>query len=147
MAADLHIHIFKGITEKDLAIFKSHTLGSKYFGKYNLSWEEEQKINDKIYKTPSVWIGEVSWLKAALTDDNETFIPNAVGDITDIVGEDLPVIDDAFIEKIMEAFKQPNNTAKDGGVWGGEGYSLANPQEVKAFLEKYKGKKVFEISW
>jgi hypothetical protein len=149
MAADLHIHIFEGITEDDLRVMNSHTIGSKYFN-FNacLPWEEERKISDKVGNTPNIWIGEVSWLKAALYEDGaDTFIPNTVGDIADLVGEDLPIIDDEFIAKVVAAFKQPNNTAKEVGPWSGKGYSLAKAEEVKAFLELHKGKKVFQISW
>ena len=148
MAADLHIHIFEGITEDDLRIMDSSNLGSKYFNPHDkLSWEERSKVYEKVGNTPNIWIGEVSWLKAGLMEDSDTFIPNTVGDISELVGEDLPVIDDNFIKKVVVAFEQSNNTKKEDGVWSGAGYSLANPKEVKTFLKTHKGKKVFQISW
>ena len=136
MAADLHIHIFEGITEKDLAGFFANTWGSKYF---NLgrgsSWDDPSRR--KVGNTPQIWVGEVSWLKAALFEDSESFIPDPVGAISELVGEDLPVIDDSFIVKIKEAMAIPNET----------GYSLANAEEIVVFLEEHKGKRVFTISW
>jgi hypothetical protein len=148
MGADLHIHIFEGITEDDLRAMKSSTLGSKYFNLHdNMPWEEKKKVYERIDNTPNIWIGEVSWLKAGLMEDADTFIPNTVGDIAELVGEELPTIDDEFIEKVVKAFDQPNNTAKEDGVWNGKGYSLADPNEVKDFLEQHRGKKVFQISW
>jgi len=136
MAADLHIHIFEGITEKDLAGFFANTWGSKYF---NLgrgsSWDDPSRR--KVGNTPQIWVGGVSCLKAALFEDSESFIPDPVGAISELVGEDLPVIDDSFIVKIKEAMAIPNET----------GYSLANAEEIVVFLEEHKGKRVFTISW
>jgi len=47
------------------------------------------------------------------------------------------VIDDPFMEKVKEAMSIPNKT----------GYSLANAEEILAFLEEHRGKQVFTISW
>lgn len=135
MAADLHIHIATPeVTEQVLSAFFSHTMGSKYF---NLDNDREEDTFDIIANTPSVWIGEVSWLKAALFEDGEAFIPDTVSQVSEIVGEDLPVIDDEFIEKIVNAFSSENKT----------GYSLAKSNEVKEFLNQYKGQRVFTVSW
>jgi hypothetical protein len=145
MSADMHIHIFEDLTEEDLASFFSSSLGSKWFklrpGK------EKIDTYEKIANSPNIWIGAVSWLKADLFSDNDTYIPMAVATISEIIGEELPVIDDVLIEKIMKAFELPNNTKKEDGVWDGGGYALAKPAEVKAFLEQHRGKKVFTVSW
>lgn len=111
-------------------------------GAYILNYDEK-----KVEETPNIWIGEVSWLKADLFKDKEMFIPNTVANISELIGQELPTITDEFIEKVMNAFELVNNTKREGGVWDGEGYSLANPDDVKEFLERYKGKKVFTISW
>lgn len=140
MAADLYIHVFEGITEEDLKIFFSPTIGSKHFGAYlnhqdfNRMWEE---VYSKISETPSVWVGEVSWLKAAIFDDEETFIPEPISKVVDIIGEDLPVVDDELISRIEEAMKLPNKTK----------YRVNDPAEVVEFLRKHKGKRVFTVSW
>lgn len=136
MSADLHIHIFEGVTEKDLARFFSNVLGSKHFNKYpDLSWDDP--INDKIMETPNIWVGSVSWLKAMILGDSEKYIPEPVNAIHELVGEDLPVIDDAFIDKADKAMKGENKTC----------YALGGAEDVLAFLREHKGKQVFTISW
>jgi hypothetical protein len=177
MAADLYIHIYKGLTEDDMWLFFQNHIGSKWDEWSKLIAELEQKyggfdaipddemrkryakvekqqetrmnklkkklkkegINQwqKMAETPNIWVGEVSWLKAAFCEDNETFIPDAINKISDIIGEDLPVIDDDLINKIAEAMKLPNKTS----------YSLENAETVIAFLNQYRGEKVFTISW
>lgn len=135
MAADLRIHILT-CEEEDVAKMNSHTLGSKHFNMFSPSPGFE--VFEKIHETPSIWIGEVSWLKAGICEDGqETFVPSTVQAISELVGEEFPVIDDEFIKKIKEAFALENKT----------GYSLAEVGEVVEFLEQYKGRKVFTISW
>ena len=139
MAADLSIHIFEGIDEKDLAKFNSHTLGSKYFDlSTSISPEDRSDLYKKIGNTPNVWIGEVSWLKAILFENGEgTFVPSTVQQIHDMIGEDLPTIDDKLISRIEDCFTFPNITE----------YSIAKSKDVVDFLKKHKGKKVFTVSW
>ena len=43
----------------------------------------DEKVVDA---TPSVWVGEVSWLKAAVSGDNNTYIPDIVGEIRKLIG-------------------------------------------------------------
>lgn len=136
MAADLSIHIYEGITQDDMKRFFSSTLGSKYFNMSTPS-NYDDGMYEKFGNTPSVWIGEVSWLKAVITDDAETFVPHPCQAICDIIKEDLPVIDDALISKIVNACSVENSTD----------YDTANPDKVKLFLEEHKGKKVFTVSW
>jgi hypothetical protein len=137
MAADLYIHVFEGITEEDLANFFAGIMGSKYFSLVGYDSQKYMEASDKIQNTPAVWIGEVSWLKAALTEDEKKYVPSTVGAVEEAIGEDLPVLDDSLIERILAAFKLKNKT----------NYRLANPREVKRFLQKHKGKKVFTVSW
>lgn len=137
MAADSHIHVLEGVTEDDLAIFNSSLLGSKWFSWDRVCKKKYDRTVDKIEKTPQIWIGEVSWLKASLLDNDAKYIPSPVGSIEDIIDEDLPIVDDALIKKIMEAFDQENITS----------YKLADPNEVRKFLEFHKGKRLFTVSW
>lgn len=141
MAADLHIHIYEGVEEKDMADFFSNTMGSKYFnpkpaGDIRKYTDPESSYN-KVSNTPNIWIGEVSWLKAGLFEDVEAFVPNTVAAISEAIGDDRPEIDDAFIEKICAAFDLENTT----------GYSLTTADKIRPFLEEHRGKKVFTISW
>lgn len=130
--------ITKLIDESVLAALFSSSLGSKWF---DLSADLRQELSDAAFsliaETPQCWVGEVSWLKAALFKDEETFVPNTVAQVSSIIGEDLPVIDDQLIEKIARAFDAPNDTS----------YSLANKDEVVAFLEEHKGLRCFTASW
>jgi len=138
MSADMHIHVLEGVTEEDLAKFQSNVLGSKYFNmtkKFN--YDDFTKLYEKFSETPNIHVGEVSWLKAALFDNPEDFVPDPIGAIHDVIGEELPVVDDAMITKITDALKLPNQT----------GYSLSSAVDILAFLDKHKGKKVFTISW
>lgn len=137
MAADLHIHVVTDdLQEGAIDAFFSHTLGSKYFGGH-FSEEERTTAFSRIADTPSIWIGEVSWLKAALFGDSETFIPSTVQLVQDAIGEDLPTLDDALARKILAAFEAKNAT----------GYELASADAVRAFLDEHKGKRLFTVSW
>jgi hypothetical protein len=136
MAADLHIHVLEGASESDLAVFHAHTLGTKYFDltkRYDPTGPEWERVGE----TPNVWVGEVSWLKAAVFGEAETFIPSTVQKVHEIIGEDLPVIDDGLIERIKEAFTLDNVTS----------YGLAECAKVTEFLEAHRGKQAFTVSW
>lgn len=146
MAADLHIHVFEGCTEEDLAHFFANSVGSKWFAGFGVGSDRQNcyKNNcestgpcNRVTSTPSIWIGEVSWLKAALFDDPETFVPGPVAQIADLIREDLPVLTEELKEKILSALKTENKT----------GYSISEEAPVKEFLEKQIGKKLFTISW
>lgn len=141
MAADLHIHVFAEgeLTEDDFRGFFSNSLGSKWFEfggnrHYEDNWQDYFK---KFSETASVWIGEVSWLKAALLEDKETFIPDPVSKISSIIGEDWPIVNDKLIARIRKALGLENQTL----------YSVSTAKEVIEFLELHKGKRAFTISW
>lgn len=141
MSADLHIHVYEGLTEDDLRGFFRNTLGSKWsaglFAR-TLPLEEMIKYHQKIGDTPQCWIGEVSWLKAALFEDGEeTFVPNTVAAVNEVIGEDLPVLDGELFERIIGAFSEENTTD----------YSLAKVEDVRTFLQAHMGKQLFTVSW
>ncbi len=91
----------------------------------------------KVQATDNVWIGEVSWLKAGLLGDSDTFIPGPVQQIQDLISNKLPVITEEFIESVVKALKSENTTS----------YHISKPKPVIAFLKKHIGKKVYTISW
>ena len=137
MSADLHIHVFEGLTESDLRDFSCHTLGSKWFDlTRNGPWEKQSKIFDRVGAVPNIWIGSVSWLKASLLED-DSFVPNTVAQIYELIGEELPVLDKSLRDQILAAFDLENST----------GYGLAEKEEVEAFLGTHMGKKLFTVSW
>lgn len=140
MAADLHIHTTENVSDRDLSIFFSHTLGSRFstgFIKIRFTPEEEQKANHNVGMSPNIWIGEVSWLKAGLLESPEEFIPDTVGKISEIIGEHLPIINDELILKIKNAFDLPNKTQ----------YKIANENDVINFLQEHKDERCFTVSW
>jgi hypothetical protein len=144
VAADLHIHVLTDVvTSEDLADFFASHLGSKWFdmgraSRLQHNYEAMMANHKKIGDTPNVWIGEVSWLKADLTDDAETFVPDPIGKIHDLIGEELPTLDDETIAKIVAILRAvPNQTQ----------YRVTTPEKVMEFLVQHRGKRVFQVSW
>lgn len=165
MAADLHIHVrTPELTDDIMRMFFSSTIGdSKWcipfpdsedeetvkdqmtewweagnrLKKARAEWEEAhgKDLYELFLESPNIWIGEVSWLKAALFEDGEAFIPSVVEKVFELT--DGKIIDDKMINDVKEAFKLPNST----------GYSIANVDEVISFLIIYKGQEAFTISW
>ena len=135
MSADLHIHVLEGVTEEDLRNFNSHNLSSKHYGKGDR--KDSIELYEKFSDSPNVWVGEVSWLKAMVLGPTEEFVPDTVGAVYDIIGEDLPVVDAALIDRIAAAMRLKNAT----------GYRVTTRDQVVSFLSSHVGKKVFTISW
>lgn len=104
-------------------------------------------ITDKMYdeaiaRTADYWVGEVSWLKAAFSEqfseeDPSVFIPGNVQAVSDLI-PGLVMLDEELKDKIVEAAKKPNQT----------GYSTIHDTEgLEEFLTKHLGKLIFTISW
>ena len=143
MGAELCIHVYKGLTEQDFKIFFANSMGSKYFrgfgGGYTVAQHETlgyDEILKKIMDTPSVSVGDWSPLKAALFDDDK-FLPTPLEKIQEIIGEDLPVIDNEMIEKIGNALGLENTTY----------YDVSSDVPIVSFLMKHRGEQVFTMSW
>lgn len=138
MSADLHIHAFKDndLTDEDFKCFFAHNLGSKWFnldgGCKNLDCEHDERICN----TDNIWIGEVSWLKAALFDDDK-YIPDTVARVNEIIGENLPICDEILIENIMTSFYLPNKTS----------YRTAQAKKINTWLKNHMKYNLFTISW
>lgn len=141
MAADLHIHVFTDeFTEEHYKAFSSNTLGSKFFNLNNDSKYEDKNRCDLFELcswTPQVWVGEVSWLKAALTGDGDEYIPGPVVAVSEIIDESFPVINEELISEIYDAMKIDNDTE----------YDVSSADDVICFLKDNLGKKAFTISW
>lgn len=138
MSADLHVHVLTDeFTEEHYKVFSSNVLGSMYFGYENPSIGDKYDLYDLALNTPNVWVGEVSWLKAALFDDAEKYIPAAVETIAGLICDDCPVIDDDMISAVHAAFKVENGTS----------YGISEGNDVIDFLNKHKGERAFTISW
>lgn len=140
MAADLHIHVLRHpVTEEDIADFECSTLGSKWFNmdRANRVQREREDLYELIANTPNIWVGEVSWLKAALFDSPETYVPSPIEEITSIIGEDLPVLTREIIMDILDALALDNETP----------YTLTTREKLETFLYQYEGERVFTVSW
>ena len=136
MAADLYIHVLEDVSEEGVAKFHRNCIGSKFSGT-PCTDEEWHDLYSRLGETPRVWVGEVSWLKAALFEDPDTFIPDPVLKVSEVVGEDFPVITDDLIERVEDALEVDNRTS----------YSVSKPEPVVKFLQGHKGKRCFTISW
>ena len=138
MAADMHIHVLTDkFTAEDFKLSQSNVFGSKHF---NLARCRDDGFDDatiKMIETPNVWVGQLSTLKAALSGDPDSYIPDPVGRVGTIIGEDLPVIDDKLVGEIRAAFELDNATS----------YNISNGEEVIAFLESHRGACVFTVNW
>lgn len=136
MATEFRIHVLTDVfTKEHLAAMCSNHLGSKYddpdpFGRAKEKFEIEHNCSlyDLALKTPYVLMGSGPGMNPH----------NAIDVVADLIGEDLPVIDDALIAKIEEALH-----AKDENPY----WTLTPFDEVMAFLEQYKGERVFTILW
>ena len=139
MAADQHIHIFEGITLKDLELFFCTTMGSKWFDPERSGEKQQTRVYDKIAATPQVHVGEVSWLKAGLFEDPETFVPDTVMRISELIpsGEEPTLITTDLISEVEKALQLPNKTS----------YHLSPGDEILVFLRQHLGKKAFTVSW
>ena len=139
MSADLHIHVMEGVTTDDLRCVSAHVLTSKYFDLHRRECDTNYDCRHyrAIVDSPQVWIGQVSFLKAMLLEDTETYVPGVVQAVVNIITEEQPVIDDALIAAVREAFALSNDTT----------YSIADVADVIAFLEAHRGKKAFTVSW
>lgn len=137
MAADLHIHVLDGVTVETVQRMMSHSYGSKYFNLRACSEVDRQHAVGLVANTPQCWVGEVSWLKAMVTGDSETFVPGPVQAVQNAIGEDLPELDEQLEQKIVDAMKLENSTD----------YRLALPEVVASFLRSHRGKRIFCVSW
>ena len=98
--------------------------------------EERAILSAAIANTPSVWVGEVSWLKADLLKDVDRFVPGPIQHMFDAV-KTFTIITDEVIEKVSIAFDVPNTTD----------YSINTKDEVVDFLKQHKNRDCFVVYW
>lgn len=137
MAADLSIHVMHEVTEEDLKVFFSNALGHKWCEfPATKTHENYREVLHRIAATPQVWIGEVSWLKAALFEDDDKFVPDTVGTIQERIDDGVTVIDEVLIHDVITAFSLENATQ----------YRLADVDEVVKWLKEHIGEVAFTVS-
>jgi hypothetical protein len=133
------------ITEEDLKCFFSSTLGSRWFswtgsrcGMNNCDCAHWEHVTD----SDQIWIGEVSWLKAAITEDVDSYVPEPVQAVNELIGESLPVLDEDLKKKIIDACIAPRQS--QGASW----YQSTDKVEALAkWLDEHMGQKLFTVSW
>ena len=90
--------------------------------------------------SPQIAVGEVSWLKAALLENSQTFVPDTIGAISEILDEPTRVTPE-IIEKVTQAFDLPNHSD----------YPIPHPglkrAQVRRSLTDHQGHYAFIISW
>lgn len=120
----------------DAAIKRWAELLKEYYAK----WGYNCSHRDRVGETPSIWVGEVSWLKAGLFEDSDKYVPGPIMAVSKLIDEDnngLATIDEEFLKKLEDAIAQPNST----------NYSIENSKPILDFLRQYMGSQVFTISW
>ena len=141
MAADVKIHVLTDeFTEEHYKAMAYNAFDSRYFEEVSpesLGFKDKFDIARIADAAPNIWIGEVSWLKAALFEDSDKYVPGPVEQIVEIIGEDFPTITEELIVKVEAAFYAPNTTK----------YEVAREEDVVEFLRQHKGKKVVTITW
>lgn len=143
MSADMSIHSQWGVSEDTLRCFFSSTLGHEFEG-YQCS-ERSGRFGlcdrhfEEVSNTDQVYVGSVSWLKAALTEDVDQFVPGTIQQISELL-EDRPVVTDDLISAVDKAFDAPNDSIYDAP---GDGTRAA----VQEFLARNRDQRVFTVSW
>lgn len=89
-----------------------------------------------VFNTEGVWCGEVSWLKAALLENVEEFVPSVIEQLNELV-ENFPIINEQSIEQISSLFDLPNTTQ----------YEIAKKEDVIKFLQNNLGHRVYGLSF
>lgn len=138
MSADLHIHVLPDDVEEGVvAVMMSNCFGSKHFAPLRVSETARHEALDRVMEMPNVWIGEVSWLKAAVFQDSKTFVPGPVQAVQEAIGEGLPRLDPTLEKKILDALTVANATD----------YRISELAPVQEFLAKHRNKRLFTVSW
>lgn len=138
MSTDFTIHVMDStMTEEELKIFYSNHYGHKWFD-FRVSAEARREVISLVAVKSSfrVYVGRVSFLKAALYD-NDAFFSDPINRICDLIDDGVTVIDDAFILEVGKAMNLPNHTK----------YPMSDADNVIEFLREHEGEKVFVRIW
>jgi len=100
---------------------------------------------EKAAKQPHIVVAECSFLKAALYEDEETFIPYIVSRLSDLIpcgntGRTRK-IDDKLIIEVENAWEMHKKLNKSN-------YKVyTTKKELLEFFKKYKGKECYYLCW
>ena len=141
----LHVRT-EEITDEDMEIFFSNTLGSPLF-----TWGNHPK-NEKgfgpIYKrfssSPSYEFGEMSFLKAGLSGDDK-YLSNCV-DIEDFIKNE-DGYGELITKELINQIKDWLDDLKNDDSYYGNTMSINDKIGLLKFLKKHKDKKAFFVCW
>jgi hypothetical protein len=152
MAADLIVLVdpHKRVTDEVMRAARCNVMGSRYFNMegdhcvipigQHLKVPGTNYTHDEAFWTLyhrdniEVWLGEVSFLKAMLFGDNETYVPGPIERLSELLdGDEIYVLTPELLEEIVAALELPNTT----------NYNVARPEEVRAQLTPHLGQNIF----
>lgn len=88
----------------------SHALKDTEFADdRGMRWEDWEATRKKFNREPSIWIGQVSWLKAGLFEEFERYVPLPVWTVSQIVGDSV-VLTPGVAKAILAAMNLPNRS-------------------------------------
>ena len=101
-----------------------------------LTWDDWNAARRTFESEPSIWIGQVSWLKAGLFEDGERYIPGPVMTVSQIVGDDGVVLTPGVAGAIMAAMNLPNRS-----IYGKRHVRFVSQQEYDEAVIDYRKKR------
>ena len=138
MAADLCIHVKTGWVTDDVWKMFMEECPDDLFNTPDEYFDKKDSALEIIRNTPQCWVGEVSWLKAALFNNEEEFVPSPVGRISELIPYWTTVrVTEELIEQVDKAFDLVNSTT----------YNLVQREKIIDFLRENFDKEVFTVSW
>jgi len=75
----------------------------------HISWDTWRALQRKLDGFPSIEVGQVSWVKAGLTDLYDRYVPGPVARTVDLIG-DGKILTPGLAKEITVAFNLPNRS-------------------------------------
>jgi hypothetical protein len=140
MAADLHIHVVDEVPDRILRIFNADLFPPVISDVPEYSGAERDEAFGIMVNTVNLWVGRVSWLKAALTRDPTSYVPDLVQIVAEVIPPYPPVVvDEGLLASLETALQQVKNAP--------EYYKTEDPATVLAWLRDHRGCRVVTVSW
>ncbi len=137
MSADLHIHIRKAELITSALLFQDSDMMQQITNP--LPMELRDRLFTAMSDDPNVHVGEVSWLKAALSEDTDTYVPSAVETINALIPPTrLTLLTKELIDAVVAALE---------GNGRAPGYAVSGAGPVEIFLREHVGEEVYTVSW
>lgn len=148
MAASFTIHFLAGPEQQEAyKLINGNTIGSQYCTLMDGRRSEEDSIardraqslaHKVMATTPAVTIGDVSWLKAAFLEDGERFIPSPIERMSELIGEEFPILDANLRDNLLSCLSLKNSSSYP---------DLISKEELQKALDANMGTTLCHISW